>query len=156
MRRGEGPPSICTIGSSTRPFTEFLALLQSHQVATLVDVRIYPYSKRYPHFSKDLLEEMLPSGSVRYLYLGRELGGYRRGGFEAYMRTAEFASGIDALEVIGQDAKAAFMCCERFPWKCHRRFIAAELEQQGWQVIHIIDKDRTWQSKGSRELKVEG
>lgn len=99
---------------------------------------------------------MLLSNGFRYVYLGKKLGGYRRGGFEAYMRTTEFASGIDALEVIGQDAKAAFMCCERFPWKCHRRFIAAELEHRGWQVIHIIDKDQTWQSEGSLELKVEG
>ena len=32
-------------------------------------------------------------------------------------------------------------CCG-FPWRCHRRFIALELERQGWQVIHIIDSGR--------------
>ncbi|GFP36050.1 hypothetical protein HKBW3S43_01838, partial [Candidatus Hakubella thermalkaliphila] len=31
----------------------------------------------------------------------------------------------------------------------HRRFIALELEREGWEVVHIIDKERTWQPKPS-------
>jgi uncharacterized protein (DUF488 family) len=116
-----------------------------YEIATLVDVRISPYSKRFPHFSKQSLEELLPSQSVGYVYLGKELGGYRRGGYEAYMQSAEFSKGVEALEGIGGGDRAAFMCCERIPWKCHRRFIASELERRGWRVIHIIDKDRTWE-----------
>ncbi len=87
---------------------------------------------------------MLPSENVRYVYLGKELGGYRRGGYEAYMQSAEFASGVYALEAVARQARTAFMCCERFPWRCHRRFVASELERRGWRVIHIIEKDRTW------------
>ncbi len=96
-------------------------------------------------FVKQSLEELLPFQSVGYVYLGKELGGYRRGGYEAYMQSAEFSKGVEALEAIGGGDRAAFMCCERIPWKCHRRFIASELERRGWRVIHIIDKDHTWQ-----------
>lgn len=137
--------TIYTIGSSTRAFSEFLELLRMYGIATLVDVRISPYSKRFPHFSKQSLEELLPSQSVGYVYLGKELGGYRRGGYEAYMQSAEFSKGVESLEAVGGGNRAAFMCCERIPWKCHRRFIASELERRGWRVIHIIDKDRTWE-----------
>ncbi|MFQ5803153.1 MAG: DUF488 family protein, partial [Candidatus Methylomirabilales bacterium] len=145
MGSREKAGTIYTIGSSTRPFSEFLELLQTYQVTTLVDVRIYPYSKRFPHFAKETLEDLLPSGTVGYVYLGKELGGYRRGGYGAYMQSAEFSKGLEALEAIGEGARAAFMCCERLPWKCHRRFIASELERRGWRVIHIIDKDHTWE-----------
>lgn len=143
--------TIYTIGSSTRAFSEFLELLRMYGIGTLVDVRISPYSKRFPHFSKESLEELLSSQSVGYVYLGKELGGYRSGGYESYMQSAEFAKGVEALEVIGGGDSAAFMCCERIPWKCHRRFIASELERRGWRVIHIIEKDRTWEPQ-----KVQG
>jgi len=67
--------TIYTIGSSTRAFSEFLELLRMYEIATLVDVRTTPYSKRFPHFSKQSLEELFPSQTVGYVYLGKELGG---------------------------------------------------------------------------------
>ena len=137
--------TIYTIGSSTRHLPEFLALLQDYHVATLVDVRSFPYSKRFPHFAKEVLEETISMADLHYVHLGNDLGGYRRGGYEAYTRTPHFARGVDALQAIGGHERAAFMCCERLPWRCHRRFIASELERRGWRVIHIIEKDRTWQ-----------
>lgn len=142
--------TIYTIGSSTRQFPEFLALLQRYQITALVDVRTFPYSGRFPHFSQKSLEEMIPSACLRYVYLGEELGGFRRGGYEAYTQTAVFAEGLDTLAAIGREGRAAFMCAERLPWKCHRRFIASELERRGWRVIHIIDNNRTWQPPDDR------
>ncbi|MFQ5657654.1 MAG: DUF488 family protein, partial [Candidatus Methylomirabilales bacterium] len=128
-----------------RESREFLDLLQTYEISTVVDVRLFPYSKRFPHFVKEQLEEYLSSAGLRYVHLGRELGGYRDGGYEGYMDTLEFARGVDALEMIGREVRAAFMCAERLPWKCHRRFIASELERRGWWVIHIIERDRIWQ-----------
>lgn len=135
---------IFTIGSSNRGLQEFLDLLKTHEIAVIVDVRIFPYSKRFPHFIKESLEENLPASGLNYRYLGKELGGYRRGGYEAYMGSPDFARGIKALEAIGREARTAFMCSERLPWRCHRRFIALDLLRRGWEVVHIIEKDRTW------------
>lgn len=142
-RQGESG-TIYTIGSSTRPLPEFLAVLRGYQISALVDVRVFPYSKRFPHFSQQFLEETVPAAGLRYVFLGEELGGYRREGYEAYMSSPAFAKGVEVLSTIGREERVAFMCAERFPWKCHRRFIAAELERRGWRVIHIIDTDRTW------------
>lgn len=64
------------------------------------------------------------------MYLGDELGGYRKGGYEAYLLTKEFLEGLKKLE--------------RLPWRCHRRFIGNALKNSGWKVIHIIEKDRRW------------
>ena len=137
-------PTIWSSGSSTRPLGELVALLERYGVTTLADVRMFPYSRRFPHFSKSSLEATMPLKSLRYVYLGKELGGFRRGGFGAYTQTAEFARGIEALEAAARDMRTAFMCCERLPSKCHRRFIASALERRGWSVIHIIEKDVTW------------
>jgi len=45
------PLEIWTVGHSTRPLEEFLEVLQSFNIATLVDVRTYPGSRRSPQFN---------------------------------------------------------------------------------------------------------
>ena len=53
--------------------------------------------------------------------------------------------GIEKLKKIASEFTTAFLCAERFPWRCHRRFIALRLVQDGWRVIHILDEERTWE-----------
>ena len=71
---------------------------------------------------------------------GEKLGGFRRGGYQDFTATSEFRSGLYKLEEIARERSTAIICAERFPWRCHRRFIALELEKRGWRVSHIIDK----------------
>lgn len=87
---------------------------------------------------------MLSEVAIDYVYLGKELGGFRKGGYQAYTQTSEYQAGIYKLEEIARKGSTAFMCAERFAWKCHRRIIASTLEQRGWKVLHIIEKDRVW------------
>jgi len=84
------------------------------------------------------------NGIIDYLYLGDKLGGYRSGGYQAFTTTAEFGQGIEIVETVASQRRSVLLCAERLPWRCHRRFIAAELEKIGWQVKHIIDEKRTW------------
>ncbi len=134
---------IFTIGTSTRTREEFLALLREHTIQIAVDVRSFPTS-RFPHFIKDHLQRTLESEGVDYHYLGRELGGFRKGGYPAYMKSDSFKKGFERLEGMGRQKRTVFICSERFPWKCHRRWISRELTERGWQVIHIIEKGRVW------------
>jgi uncharacterized protein (DUF488 family) len=134
---------IYTIGSSRRTEEEFIEILRAYDIAILVDVRSFPRSK-LEHFSKENLLKSLEEGGIRYIYLGKELGGFRKGGYELYTHTEDFSSGILKLEEIASQGKTIFMCTERFPWKCHRRYISRELNSRGWKVIHIIEKDRVW------------
>jgi uncharacterized protein (DUF488 family) len=144
------PPTIYTIGSSTRTWEVFLAVLAAYGIRALVDVRRFPVSRRYPHFTRDHLGAELPPRGISYHWLGQSLGGYRTGGYEGYTRTAAYRDGIAALEVIGRECATAFLCAERLPSQCHRRFIAATLEQRGWQVVHILERDRLWGSSDRR------
>lgn len=134
---------IYTLGTSTRSFDEFLALLKKHKIEVGVDIRSFPTS-RFPHFKKEYLQRHLESEEIQYLYLGRELGGFRKGGYLAYMETDSFQKGLERLGEVGREKKTAFFCSERFPWKCHRRWVSGKLIQKGWQVIHIIEKERIW------------
>lgn len=148
---------IYTLGTSTRSGEDFIELLSNHGVAVVVDVRRFP-SSRFEHFRREKLEALLPEAGIDYIYMGEELGGYRRGGYQNFTATSQFQTGLGKLEEIARQKRAAIVCAERFPWRCHRRFIALELEKRGWQVNHIIDKGRNWvpgkRSANDEQLKL--
>jgi len=141
---------VYTVGTSTRTMEEFLALLQRYGVRLVVDVRRFPVSRRYPHFDRAALAGCLRAAGIDYYHLGAELGGYRTGGYEAFTATPLFRAGLERLIELAAAGPAAVMCSERFPWKCHRRFIARHLARAGWRVVHILDPGRTYEEKGGR------
>jgi len=106
-------------------------------------VRRVPRSK-LTIFNRQNLERLLRSEGIGYHYLGDELGGLRKGGYTAYIIMDEFMRGIDALESIAEHDLSVVVCAERFPWKCHRKWISRELYKRGWLVEHIIDKGKVW------------
>ena len=67
---------IWTIGHSTRSGEEFGQVLLAHEIKTLVDVRTFPGSRRYPQFNKSVLSASLASIGISYFHELR-LGGRR-------------------------------------------------------------------------------
>ncbi len=159
---------IYTIGHSTRELPEFLGLLREHGVGTLADIRRYPGSKRFPHFSKDSLERELSANGIAYVHMP-ELGGrrkprpdsvntaWRNDQFRAYadyMATAEFRQAVDALLAIA--GTTAIMCAEAVPWRCHRNLVADELTRRGLDVLHIIGPHSVKRHELSKDAEIEG
>lgn len=132
-----------TIGTSTRTADEFLNLLKLHNIELLVDIRRFPTS-RFEHFKKENLKTLVESNGIEYVYLGDKLGGYRKLKYAEYTKTEEFKKALTELESNLTRKNSAIMCAERFPWRCHRRFVSIELQKRGWDVVHIIDEKRTW------------
>jgi len=137
---------IFTLGTDRRSEEDFIEILLSYNIAAIIDVRSVPKS-RIPTFTRDNLEGLLKREGLEYFFLGRELGGFRKGGYPAYLVTEEFTHGIETLESIAEKRQAVIICAERFPWKCHRKWIARELHQRGWDIEHIIDKGKVWVPK---------
>jgi uncharacterized protein (DUF488 family) len=153
-RQGEPEPAIIfSLGHSTHPLEELLALLREHHIAALVDVRSFPGSRRWPQFNRAALAESIPAAGVQYHWL-KELGGRRHGApagsphvawqlpafraYADYTASAEFAHGLQELTAIGRRSRTAFMCSEGLWWRCHRRIISDHLTILGWQVMHIM------------------
>lgn len=135
----QGRVTIWTIGHSNRSIEKFVDLLQEHNIEALVDVRRFPTSK-IEHFKRERMEQWLPEHRIDYTWLGKELGGYRRGGYKAHMKTKRFKDGIKKLLEIAEQKRTSIMCMEPNPKYCHRRFISAHLERKGIEVIHILKK----------------
>jgi uncharacterized protein (DUF488 family) len=134
---------IYTLGTDRRSEEDFVEILLAYNIQSLIDVRSYPKSK-IQIFNKENLEQLLKREGIVYYFLGRELGGFRKGGYNAYIITDDFNKGIDLLESIAIEKPSVIICAERFPWKCHRKWIARELHKRGWEVDHIIDKGKVW------------
>ena len=148
---------IWTIGHSTRPIEEFIALLRSAKLDVLIAVRSFPGSRRYPQFNKENLREAVPAAGVDYLHMP-ELGGRRKTrpdshnlawrnesfrGYADYMETATFREGIERLLQIAQERRVAIMCSEAVWWRCHRSLIADYLKAKGVTVRHILSETKT-------------
>jgi uncharacterized protein (DUF488 family) len=147
---------IWTIGHSTRSAEEFGEILVAHKIETLVDVRTFPGSRRYPQFNKSALGEALATAGIIYHHEPR-LGGrrtprkdshntaWRNASFRGYadhMETDEFAAGIKELLELARKSRTTVMCAEAVWWKCHRRMIADYLKAAGHTVLHIIDEKK--------------
>jgi len=132
-----GEVTVWTVGHSNRSKEYFVDLLRESSIKVLIDVRRFPTSK-VEHFRKEKMEMWLPERGIRYVWLGEELGGYRRGGYEAYVKTEAFKAGVSKLLELARQNRTCLMCVEPDPQYCHRRFIAAYLKKLGVKVVHIL------------------
>lgn len=144
---------IWTIGHSTRSFEDLISLLKQYNIDKLVDVRRFPSSKKFPHFNQKSLQLQLPDYEISYVWLGDDLGGFRKGGYIEYIQTKSFKEGLNRLLTIAKSGRTAIMCAEIVWFRCHRRWIAEQLVMAEHEVIHIIDDKRTYPHKLRAEVQ---
>lgn len=173
---GKGPSqdygymTVLTIGHSTRTEEEFIALLHAHEVNLLVDVRKMPKSRYNPQFDIANLPEALQKAGIEYRHLP-ELGGLRHPrpdsantgwrnasfrGYADYMQTPAFAAALDQLMRLAEGRRAALMCAEAVPWRCHRSMIADALTARGETVEHILSESKRSPHALTKFAVVEG
>jgi uncharacterized protein (DUF488 family) len=145
-------PSVLTVGHSTRALAELLALLAEFEVTTLVDVRRFPGSRRYPHFGGPALARSLADAGIAYAH-EPDLGGRRDPvpdspnaawrvaafrGYADHMATPAFRAGLDRVLALSAKGRPVILCAEGVPWRCHRQLIADALVARGVAVRHIL------------------
>jgi len=147
--------SIYTIGHSTRSLDDFIALLREKGIERLADIRRYPGSRRYPHFSRESFSATLPQIGISYVHFP-QLGGRRNAsehsrntawrnaqfrGYADHMASEEFRLAVDNL--LASPLTTAVICAEAVPWRCHRNLLADELVRRGIDVVHILGPGST-------------
>jgi len=170
MRRIRPRPLLLTVGHSNRSLADFIALLKSHGVQRLVDVRTIPRSRHNPQFNRDALAASLRRVRIAYSHLPK-LGGLRHPrahsintgwqnssfrGYADYMQTPEFAAALARLENLAKTKTCAIMCAEAVPWRCHRSLVADALTIRGYAVEHIMTPARRNPHKLTSFARVRG
>jgi uncharacterized protein (DUF488 family) len=130
--------ALLTLGHGTASQDELIALLRAAEVASIVDVRRFPGSRRHPHVARERLASWLPEAGIAYRWEER-LGGRRRGvdgsphtglrnaSFQAYadhLVTPDFHDAIGEVLAETGRRRTAVMCSESVWWRCHRRLVA--------------------------------
>jgi len=139
--------TVLTIGHSNHELGNLVALLCSHRVTAVADVRSAPYSRSNPQFNREQFQESLKLNGIAYVFLGRELGGrpdnascYVDGKVQ-YRKLAEtpvFRKGLERVLRGARSHRIALLCAEAEPLVCHRALLVAqELAGIGIPVNHI-------------------
>ena len=170
MVKRDSQPVVLTVGHSTRPLAEFIALLAAHPVTSLIDVRTVPRSRHNPQFNRDTLPAALEDAGIHYAHVAG-LGGFRRTGpdspnpgwrnasfrgYADYMQTAEFAQNLASVMKLAEQERVAIMCAEAVPWRCHRSLIADALVVHGICVEEIINRTKRQVHALTPFAKVDG
>ena len=154
---------LFTIGHSNHSIEAFIALLKKHKITALADVRSHPYSRYLPHFNRAELKTALSIVSIRYVFLGKELGArpsdrncYIEGKakYEKIATTELFTRGIQRVIKGSQDYTIALMCTEKDPIDCHRAILVCQhLRQFALDINHIL-RDGNSQSHQDLEERI--
>jgi uncharacterized protein (DUF488 family) len=137
--------TLFTIGYGGRTREQFLALLCSHGVRTVVDVRLRPDRASMGIWVKAKtaekgIEQWLAEAGIGYRSLV-ELGNVFLGFDDWPERYARLLEGSGELltERLGDiSGPLCLMCAEKRPAECHRRQIAEYLARtQGAQIQHL-------------------
>lgn len=144
---------LFSIGHSNQDTEALLSLLKEHGVEVVVDVRSSPHSGYASQFDREPLEAALNRAGLKYLFLGKELGGhpddpacYDGDGHVVYERvagSAPFLEGIRRLEKGVEKFRVAILCSEEDPARCHRRLLVSRvLASRGIAVDHLRSDGR--------------
>lgn len=159
-----------TIGHSTHPIYEFIAILKAYVIRLVVDIRTIPRSSHNPQFNSEELSKNLKKEGIGYLPM-KGLGGLRHPlkyspntawrnasfrGFADYMQTEEFEGSLDELIGIAEQQTTVIMCAEAVPWRCHRSLIGDALIVRGIQVKDIFSRTECRPHTLTPWAKVEG
>ena len=132
-------PIIKTIGHSNHPIERFVELLKQGGVETVVDVRSTPYSRRFPHFSRETLAKTLAAAGIGYVHEGAALGGKNGNSYEAAAATPAFKDALGRLVARSDERALCLMCAEKEPLDCHRTvLVSRRLAERGAVVEHLL------------------
>ncbi len=141
-------PRVLTIGHSNHSLEHFLNLLKVHSIEIVADTRSYPYSDYAPHFDREPLKQKLKEARLRYVDLGKELGGRPKGAefydtkgrvfYDRVAATPTFQEGLSRLEQGIYKYTVVILCSEENPAACHRKLLIGKvLTEHNFPVEHI-------------------
>ncbi len=135
---------LFTIGYSNRSFKHLLRRIKKYQITRVIDIRDYPYSKRFPHFSQENLQPALATENIKYQYLGNILGSCPYSETNMY----EFNEKISEIIIQSETENLVLLCSTGLPYPteynpsgCHRWWKISQYIQRYCpqrKIFHIL------------------
>ena len=165
--------TIYTIGHSTRTLDQFVDMLKTFEVDTVIDVRTVPRSRTNPQYNIDTLPDTLAESDINHQQIPA-LGGLRKKSktvpdetnsfwinrsfhnYADYALSEEFEAGLNQLLELSKTHRCVLMCAEAVWWRCHRRIITDYLLLRNIEVIHIMDQGKSNTAVLNPAAKIHG
>jgi uncharacterized protein (DUF488 family) len=143
-------PRLLSIGYEKASFADFILTLQAARVATIIDVRDLPLSRR-GGFSKRQLQAGLAEAGIGYLHLkplgtppaGREANRRRQWPLfwdivEQSLAKPEARDALAEAAATARASRSCLLCYEADPCICHRRRVGEMLQaSHGFALDHL-------------------
>jgi uncharacterized protein (DUF488 family) len=148
-------PLLATIGYEGASLERLVATLQAAEVATVLDVRDLPWSRRR-EFAKGRLSEVLAEAGIGYLHrkalgtpkTGRDAA--KAGDRAAFAKiladqldSAEGQAALSEAAALAKKGRLCLLCYEHDPGQCHRSEVAARLAAMTPLEIRNLDPTAT-------------
>jgi uncharacterized protein (DUF488 family) len=124
------PATLVSIGYERRTPAELVALLQAQGVASLLDVRALPLSRR-PGFSKTPLSRRLAAAGIGYIHVRQAGNPYHARDLTPAQCLARYRRYLDNRPAIAEavarhinGSAVAVLCFEKRHAACHRSLLA--------------------------------
>lgn len=140
---------IYTIGYSAFQIDDFINVLHSYKINSLIDVRSSPYSAFHTDYNKETLQNTLKANNIIYRNYKNEFGarqndrcyypdGYLN--FRLFAKSGAFQSGMNKIiNAVPMGYTFTLMCSEKDPVTCHRTImVAREFHKNNIEVKHIL------------------
>ena len=139
---------IYTVGHSIYKVDDFIELLKTNNINTIVDVRSTPYSKFASQYNKEALHQYLKQNGICYIYMGDMLGAryenenllFENGSvnFKRVQETKTFQDGIARLDKgMKKGYSISLMCSEKEAFDCHRFGLISEYIRENLTDVEI-------------------
>ena len=140
--------TLWTIGHGTAELEDLFSLLSAQSIDVLADVRSSPYSQYVPQANRDTLAAAAANHNIRYVFMGRQLGGQPsdpalllpngKADYPKVDASEKYRRGIEDLVRLAHAHRVCCLCSEEDSARCHRGLLIAEtLTRDGHQVLHI-------------------
>ncbi len=145
-----------TLGYGDRTISEFIDLLASYNLDTVVDIRLFPAAGEDFHFRKNALKQVLNSNGIELHLAGHQFGGprsevedsphvalqKRMRGYADYMSTPAFKKEIKNLVDLCRNRRLVIVNEQKDFEQCHRKLLADYLYLvEGVKLIHITGRE---------------
>ena len=154
---------IYTIGHSNHSIDYFISLLKAFNIDTVVEVRSIPRSKYAPQFNKPNLIFELKKHNIKYIDMGKTLGGRPKDDSVLKNKKIEFdkikskewyINSINRLIEMSKNSNLVIMCSEENPEQCHRGYIITHSLLKRKIEVRDIRGDKT--SKKVTFISIQG
>ena len=146
---------VYSIGYTAFDIDDFIDVLKEYKIDVVIDVRSYPYSKRYPEYNRDKLSAQLKDNNIYYRNYDKEFGArqknkafYNKNGildFDKFSKSDQFLEGIEKISYsMSKGYTFVLLCAEKRPITCHRTILVSKaFFDRGYRVEHILENRRT-------------